>query len=227
MKDEKEKKKDKTFFSGFISRYGYFGISVVTMITIIVLMTHNRNSVREEMRALEDGMSEKIGAQSEYILENLNSLYASGFARIILRIDEAEEASAGGFSSTNGRIQRINAVYSGILAEMEKKTLESLYTEVVLVDMEKEAQTLFRDKNYAQAYSRYAVLSDAQPENTEARFYSLYSLFMVNRMDSGNYPKIKDGLLALEKNGYIRAEIKETLEYIDLEENGYVTETPR
>ena len=57
MKDEKEKKKDKTFFSGFISRYGYFGISVITMITIIILMTHNRNSVREEMRALEDGIN--------------------------------------------------------------------------------------------------------------------------------------------------------------------------
>lgn len=224
MKDEKERSKIKTFFHNLFIRYGHITMCVIIIVTIIILMSYNRTTYKENIIALESKMTEKMDEQADFILENTKSLYAAGFAEVISKIEDADASFTSGFNNTNGRIQRINAVYSGLLTEMEKKTLDSLYTEASLIDMEKEAKVLFSGKNYAGAYAQYAVLAEAQPENTDARFYCLYSLFMNNRMNRSNYPQIKEGMLALEKNGYIRSEIKEVLEFIDTEENGFVTE---
>jgi hypothetical protein len=123
-------------------------------------------------------------------------------------------------SGTNNRIQRINTVYANLLAEQKKKTLDSLYLETELADKAVEAANLFKAGDYIKANALYTLIAKEQPENTSMRFYQLYTLFLINKVDRENYPLIKHGFSILEKNGYTRPEIKAVLDFINLEESG-------
>jgi hypothetical protein len=117
-------------------------------------------------------------------------------------------------------IQETRVVYSNPPAELPKITLDSLYTQQAILEKEREAARLFGEKKYAMASAQYAEVAQAQPENMEARFYYLYSLFLNNKLDRGNYRQIKEGLDALERYGFYRVETREILEYIASEEDG-------
>lgn len=208
MKEGKERSIFKTFFYNLFIRCGHYIICIIIIVTMFLFMAYNRRIYKEDFLTFENKMQEKLDMQTEYI------------GGLFLRLEEGNEAVLRGIDNTNIRIQRVNAVYEGILTEMQKKTLEAVYTENVLIDMENEAYDLFKKGKYALASDQYASLAKAQPENIEARFFNLYSLFLNNKLDRNNYSRIKEGMKALEKNGYIRVEIKEALDYIDLEENG-------
>jgi hypothetical protein len=55
----------------------------------------------------------------------------------------------------------------------------------------------------------------------EARFYRYYALFMLNKNDRNQYRFIREGLMQLERSGYIRDEIVETLSFIAAEETAF------
>jgi len=97
----------------------------------------------------------------------------------------------------------------------------SLFMQSALIEMEREAVAFFQSGKYAQARDLFFTVATAQPENFEARFFHLYSLFLNNRMDRSNYPRIREGFLALERHGFIREEIRAVLEFIEREELGY------
>ena len=81
------------------------------------------------------------------------------------------------------------------------------------------ARQLFQAGRYGEAESLYLKLSEAQPENLEARFYRYYALFLLNKEDRNRYRLIREGLLQLERSGYVRDEIGETLSYMAAEES--------
>jgi len=99
-----------------------------------------------------------------------------------------------------------------------KQAPDGLYTQQAILEMEQDAARLFREGKYAMASARYAAVAQEQPENTDAHFYYLYSLFLSNKLDRDNYRQIREGLQALERYGYYRVETKEIMEYIASEE---------
>jgi len=202
----------------WVRRYGFFIMLVLFLVIMIIMIWSHTvqqtalKRINEQVKTTEAVIQEQLIRQTELLLEaGLAAAAALG------------EDIAGGTEVTGRRIQEINAVYSGILAEMEKRTLDSLYNETILMETEQEAEKLFFEGKYAQASVKYAVVAEAQPENRQARFYYLYSMFLSNKLDRSNYRRIKEGLQALERNGYLRTEIRETLRFIETEERGLVT----
>jgi hypothetical protein len=200
-------------------------MAIVVLITVMVIMQTRHHQARQErITALEDAVKEQFVWQTEALIENERLIAELVLEAVGLEIDEMKaelsEQIATGTRVTNSRIQRIDTVYSGLLAEQKKRTLDSIYTEASLSEKEQEAALLFRAGNYVSAGSEYALIAQARPENIDARFYHLYCLFLGNKMDRNNYQQIKDGLQSLERNGYIRAEMREILEYIAIEEGG-------
>ena len=214
-----------------MSRYGFFLILIFVLAAMTVLIAHNHSVQNKKIAALEEVIYERLldfdsvitgqfDKQTEMLLE-AGQIIAS---IVIDEIGAGAASTRNRINITDERIQRINAVYSNLLEEMEKRTLDSLYMESVLVDMEQEARVLFGEGRFAQASGLYFTVANAQPENFEARFFHLYSLFLNNRMDRNNYPQVREGFLALERNGFIRSEIREVLEFIEFEERGLEAE---
>jgi len=194
-------------------------ISIIIFVMIyrrITAMEVEQERLKAQVSAMEIAILEELEKKTEVIEGSVQA----AAALVIYEVASGTATTGRRITMTDEGIRRIDTVYAGILAELEKRTLDSLYTEVVLVDMEREADVLFTEGKYAQASAMYAALAEAQPENTEARFSFLYSLFLSNKMDRSNYGQIKEGFLILERNGYQRREIGETLEFIEMEERG-------
>jgi len=205
-------------FLFWVERYGFF-IIFAGILAIIIIVVRNHMVQHERITVLEAVVQEQITRQTELLLE-------AGLAtEEALEKDIADSTAAtdSRITITNERIRQMNAVYAGILAELEKRTLDSLYSENILMETEQEARTLFLEGKYLQASVKYELVAEAQPENVEARFFYLYSLFLNNKLNRSNYRRIKEGLQALERNGYLRAEIRETLRFIEMEERGLAT----
>jgi len=214
-----------------IARYGFYLIITAILIVIIFMLYRRVDTLEATLKQVTEQVTAQVIAQinatEAAILEELDmktevitGSTQAATALVIYEITAGTTVTGRRIMMTDEGIQQINAVYTGILAELEKRTLDSLYTEVVLIDLEQEAGLLFKEGKYLQASALYETIADAQPENTEARFFYLYSLFLGNKLDRTNYRRIKEGFLVLERNGYERAEIREVLEYIDIEERG-------
>ncbi|MDR2965820.1 MAG: hypothetical protein LBU88_08600 [Treponema sp.] len=135
--------------------------------------------------------------------------------------NELEQDISDRFARTDNQIRRINTIYSRILAEQQKRTLDSMYSESGLIEIERNAARLFLEGKYADSSSQYLIVSNEQPENLNARFYYLYALFLNNKMDRGNYRQIREGFRLLERNGFYRTEMRSVLEHIDMEEKDF------
>jgi hypothetical protein len=146
-------------------------------------------------------------------LETLTRIHLASEMRLSGKIDRADNS-----------IITLNDIYQKILEEHSKRRLESLYTDRYLVDRMLEASQLLEDGKINQAYVLYESIAREQHENRDARFYMYYTLFLRNKFDREEYPKIKAGFLKLENEGYIREEIREVLSFIKLEEGGAVIE---
>jgi hypothetical protein len=136
--------------------------------------------------------------------------------RIMRNIDNTSSQ----VSQTNSRVAQTEQHYANLLAEQQKKTLESLYDENALIDKMNEAKSLFTAARHKSAHDIFVVITEEQPGNQEAWFFRYYSLFLINRSDREQYRHIKAGFSLLERNGYSREEMGEVLRYIAIEENG-------
>jgi uncharacterized membrane-anchored protein YhcB (DUF1043 family) len=218
--------------------YAFFILITGLLIAIIATQARNHWAQQERMTSLEDTAKEQFAQQTELLLENgratveLKEALAvtdQELKEVLAKLTEQVALGTRGTGEQTDRtdiwIQQIDKVYSRLLAEQGKWTLDTLYTEAVLIEKEQVAARLFRAGNYAQAGAEYAIIGRAQPENTDARFFHLYSLFLGNKLDRDNYRQIKEGLQVLERNGYYRQEIREVLEYIAAEESSLSDKT--
>jgi len=257
--------------------FTYFQLSIMlfllfSSIIIISILVINQKSMEERVMALEDEVYEQFIKKTEILLDSESVTAEMLLAAFDLKITEmtaeigryitsGAKADGNRINLDNTRIQEINALYTNLLAEQQKRTLDSnntpqvpvvvstpqvpveistpqirdsitsqqprdgLYTQQAILEMEQDAARLFRDGKYAMASAQYAAIVKEQPDNTDARFFQLYSLFLNNKLDRGNYRQIKEGLEALERYGYYRLEIKEILEYIASEEDDFFNDT--
>jgi hypothetical protein len=70
-----------------------------------------------------------------------------------------------------------------------------------------------------EAYRLYGQVLDAHADNSEARFYRFYALFLNNKAERNNYSDIQESFQLLERSGYTRREMQDTLGYIEAELN--------
>jgi len=212
-------------FLFFMSRYGFFAILIFILLLTNIFIINNYSSLQQRIKELEIIKQERLMDLEETVLEQfykqtglLLEAWQIKAELITEEIDAGTTATSNRINLTDNRIQQINTIYAGLLAEMERRTLDSLFSEVMIIDKEQEAAALFREGRFIQASEIYLIVSEANPDNFEARFFHLYSLFLSNRMNRSNYPRIVEGLEALERHGFHRREIREILEFIESEE---------
>jgi hypothetical protein len=219
-KKEKENSKqiiEKKFYILFIGMF-----SVLLIFQLILFFTQTR-----QIRNIEDSLQEQFSQQTKEILDFSSKEIEKIKIELEQQISDGTNLTGSRITGTNSRIQRIDVLYSELLAEQQKRTLDSLYTESVLIEKEQNAAIHFRNGDYAKSNTEYEIVSKEQPANYEARFYYLYTLFLINKMDRSNYSQIKEGFEALERNGYNRQEIRDVLIYIELEEKGFTPGVPQ
>jgi uncharacterized protein YoxC len=156
----------------------------------------------------ETGTNFKI--QQEYIQEQIEA----SAGQLNQSITEGLGRAGRNIAAVNNHVSDIEKVYGDLLAEQQKKTLDSLYNEAGLMERVRAAGEFFKEGKYRQAYEQYDLVAREDPENEEVQFYRYYSLFLINKADRGQYRQIRNGLAELEKRGYTRVEITEVLEYI-------------
>jgi len=147
-----------------------------------------------------------------------NQILSSSYLLENLTIDQTERLIAE-IAIINRHLNRIENVYGALLDEQKKKTLQDLYDEPFIIDKYKNAEKLFNERKYRQAYDEFSFVSNEQPDNLNALFFKYYSLFLINKGDQSQYRIIKNSLLQLQKRGYNRSEIQDVLDFISNEEN--------
>jgi hypothetical protein len=173
--------------------------------------------------SLEDAVREQLVKQTELLLdsermtaETLLSAFEHEITEMTAEIERyitsGTVAAGNRINQANTRIPETHTVYSSLPAGQQKRTLDDLYAQQAILEREREAARLFREGKYTMTSAQYAAVVRAQPENMEARFYELYSLFLSNKLDRGNYRQIKEGLQTLERYGFYRVETREILE---------------
>ena len=187
---------------------------VVTALVLIVLgvvfLGYLALVMQKEQREIFE-----IQAEQREIFE----IQAEQAELIMQRNIEFETRTLEKINKTNNTIITLNEIYESILREQKKRRVESVYVDKVFADRQAEAARLLREGKVNQAHSIYEFIAREQPENKEARFYMYYTLFSRNRSDKEEYSKIKRGFSVLEKEGYMRKEMLEILEYIEKEKN--------
>lgn len=159
----------------------------------------------EKIALLEDrlGMFEKqLEANTEYLMN-------------------MEDKLRSDITSTANRTRQVNnmldAIYKNLQEPQKIEYSEAFYRIPDMEDEQKEALKAFKEGRYVTAHRLYRDIATAQPANQEARFYQYYSMFLNNPQDQDNYRSISEAFNLLEKHGYTRQEIVETLEFIETE----------
>ena len=141
--------------------------------------------------------------------------------RLLNRTETAEKtllaAVADSSEETLQLIRRLDTTYQGLLDAQKRRTLESFYNEDVLATERREAAVAFAAGRYVTASRIYGEIAAAHPEDHDARFFQYYALFLNNKMNRDNYRLIQDGMALLERQGYTRRELTETLNFINAE----------
>jgi hypothetical protein len=186
---------------------------VISGICLIVLVLVLRSIPRLEQNILQRllAMEEQAAAQHTLLMQQHEQTQ--------LFIEEARRDTADSISSLTQQLTHLERTYSDLLAAQRRRTLESLYDENAVSATQREAAAAFRQSRYMDACRLYGQVLDAHADNSEARFYRFYALFLNNKADKNNYGAIQEAFGLLERSGYTRREMQDTLGYIEAELN--------
>jgi hypothetical protein len=196
------------------------GVALFCVFFLLGYIIFRLNKLDTLIRENHGEMRELVKEESRQLREELSAELATAKSSLEESVEALSSQTRRGISDTRSRVEQTRKVYADFLEEQKKKTLESLYTEEALNGLAREAKKLFDAGNYKQAHQRFVIITEEQPENQEAWFYRFYSLFLINKGDRQQYRGIRNGFELLERNGYTRPEMRETLRYISAEERG-------
>jgi hypothetical protein len=149
--------------------------------------------------------------------------------RVLRSMEETAAAQSALIKAENAQtrflIEQLERTYSDLLAAQKRRTLESLYDETAVAAAQREAAAAFRQGRYLESYRLYGQVLDAHADNSEAHFYRFYALFLNNKTERNNYSAIQESFRLLERSGYTRREMQDTLDYIKAELNLSVVNT--
>ena len=141
--------------------------------------------------------------------------------RLLERTEAAEQnllaALDGSALETRRAIRSLDANIQGLLDAQRRRTMESFYREDAIAVERREAAAAFTAGRYVTASRMYGEIAAAHQDDQEARFYQYYALFLSNRQDRDNYRLIAEAMTLLERQGYTRRELTETLAFIAAE----------
>ena len=192
----------------------YRAITIIILLFItfeVIFISYLAMVILKEHKLFSEKYEESI--KKEFELLNL------GLININEKNMESEKRISGKIDNINKKLTDLNKVYNNILKEEKKKRVESVYSDKELADKMRDAALLLKEGKINQAYNMYEIVSEEQPDNKDARFYMYYTLFLKNKFDRDEYPKIKKGFYMLEREGYSRKEMTEVLLYIETEKN--------
>ena len=204
-----------------------FKVIFISYLGMTILKEHKLFSEKyeENLKSIEEDIKQReknINKEFEYInlgIISINEKNLESEKRLSAKIDNTNKRLMEKIDNINKSINSLNETYNNILKEEKKKRIEYIYTDKDLADKMKEGEFLIKEGKMNQAYAVYELVTREQPENKDARFYMYYTLFLKNRFDRDEYPKIKKGFYELEKEGYIRKEMLEVFSYIESEKN--------
>jgi hypothetical protein len=145
--------------------------------------------------------------------ERLETVEREITAEVLASALDTQDAILG----TRRQVSRLDATYGDLLEAQKRRTLEGLYVEDTLAEQRVEAGRAFESGRYMTASRLWGEIARAHQEDQEARFYQYYAFFLYNRQDRNNYRAIEEAFILLEKQGYTRQELVETLAFIAAE----------
>ena len=185
-------------------------VLVILCLVLAILCLFSMYRLNEKLNVQVTEETEQTEQNNEY-LEMMEK-------RLIEWGEEAEQnvlAVLSGSSDESLRaIRSLDINIMALLDAQRRRTLESFYKEDVLTAERREAAVAFAAGRYVTANILYREIAAAHPEDQEARFYQYYALFLINKMDRDNYRLIWNAMTLLERQGYTRKELTETLEFI-------------
>lgn len=183
-----------------------------------VLYRKNIASVRElaeRLDSLEAKTKEEFAGNYQYSQDSLALI--RGDLRML------EKNIGQRVTNTNraviGNIERIDQVYSDVLTEQKKRTIDDMYSDDALEAQTRQGIACYHARDYARAHQILQEVATRQAENHPAAFYSAASLFNINRQDTGKYSFIKSEIERLALLGYVNPEMDEVRAFILAEEN--------
>lgn len=192
------------------------------LLVLLVLQCQTRRIVKDSEKKILLAINES----TRCLDDEINSSKAEILGAITENGKISRQQVGAGFSRVNNGIGKIDVVYSDLLEEEKKKRVDVLLSDKALAKRIEIAHTYINDGKYAAAYDLLRSVVDEQPENLEARFLSVYSLFNKNKMKKENYSIILSELAFLEKNGYGNQELETMHNYITTELNAIQTREP-
>ena len=185
---------------------------ICLLVTIACLISVYRLYTKLDSRIAEE--AEK-NVQRLSLLENQLSVLENNLTeRMILLEQKLISALSGSAWRTQQNIQGLDKSYRDFLEAQKRKTLESLYAEDVLTAERKKAAEAFTAGRYQTASKLYRGIAIAHQEDQDARFHQYYALFLSNKQNRDNYHSITEAMNTLERQGYSRKELTETLQFI-------------
>ena len=180
-------------------------IILCLVLTILCLFSVCRLNEKLDMQVTEEAEqnNEYLELMEKHLLEWGEAAKQNVLAALTGSSDESLRA-----------IRSLDINIMALLDAQKRRTLDSFYREDILTAERKEAAAAFSAGRYVTANRLYREIAVAHPEDQEARFFQYYALFLINRMDQDNYRLIWNAMTLLERQGYSRRELTETLEFI-------------
>ena len=137
------------------------------------------------------------------------------------RLEEMDEKLADSFISLQAYLMESFTEQHSLLQKtnsiaQQRKTAQAEQSAIISKDMS-EGIALMAKKEYAKAKDLFDKVCALQPYNNEARFYSVYALFLQNKIKQSNYKLITDTFSSLRGVGYSRKEMDEVENFIKIE----------
>lgn len=174
-------------------------ICVIALILLVILTAANSAGIfillqRQDKYAVEQEESQKR------LQEELDGKFTDSIISLQSYLMDS-------FKEQNILLKKTNTI------AQEKKTAQAEQTAIISKDMSK-GIALMSKKEYAKAKAVFDKVYALQPYNNEAKFYSVYSLFLQNKLKHTNYKLITDTFSSLRGAGYSRKEMEEVENFI-------------
>lgn len=196
----------------------FCSLSVLLTASHIFMATHtilSRRSLLEALREHKDYLDleiEAIRTEAHEFAEKQEG----DILTIHERLATIDEKASAQFREVAG----IKRTYDGILEESKKKTVDTTAQDTAIMQIKKEAEQYYSEKNYALAYKAFKTVVTYQPDDFESRLKKMKSLYYKNRADGSNYHEILDDIRILRSGGYSDAETDDIENSIIAEREG-------
>lgn len=196
----------------------------ILLSTIISVTVQQNNQLLDRLQLMELEQSNQMSIlQNDIKFESrlVRLDVTEGIIGIGSRLDSVENGLSARITTTKRHIQsdivKIDTVYSSLLDEQKKRTVDDVYLDETTTNRVAEGVALYRQGNYSEAYKTLQSVSAQTTDNHEAVFCMIASLYEINPLDSSKYPEIRRSLRELVSKGYWNERIDTILSQIDME----------